>query len=203
MYRKSLNAKCLNYKTFRRPFSLIGSVSRLAWPCCHELNLFVHILCAFLFQVLVSQGWRKVRKLGEGEQCDMHNLPTLVQCKMNYSAITKGGCPLLQACPLASPPSSLGSAIPAIWWCTTAWNRDKSSCVAHLIHRVSKIWLGHNLYFAYFLTAITLAYTNKDFCTFLLGRLIRKLFNINTNIVFIFVVWWVFGTFVFGRIWSM
>ena len=103
MYWKSLNAKCLNYKTFRRPFSLIGSVSRLAWPCCHELNLFVHILCAFLFQVLVSQGWRKVRKLGEGEQCDMHNLPTLVQCKMNYSAITKGGCPLLQAYPLASP----------------------------------------------------------------------------------------------------
>ena len=44
--------------------------------------------------------------------------------------------------------------------------------------------LGTQLCFAYCLIANTLAYTNKDFCTFLLGRLIRKWFNINANIIF-------------------
>ena len=66
--------------------------------------------------------------------------PPLGRDKINYSAITRGG-----HAPSCPPPTSLGSAIPAIWWCTTAWNRNKSSCVAHLVYRVSEIWLGHKL----------------------------------------------------------
>ena len=85
-----------------------------------------------------------------------------------------------------SAPPPPGSAIPAIWWCTTAWNRNKSSCVTHLVHRVSEIWLGHKLrHITLFCLLFDSEYIGlyKDVCTFLLGRLIRKWFNIHVNII--------------------